>query len=91
MPNYDYSCENCGTVEAFAHMDDIFIECPKCGKAPAKRLFSPPAAKPILDIEPYWDENMDSTPVYITSRRQKADELKKRGLVMKRGIGDGYR
>jgi putative FmdB family regulatory protein len=93
MPIYDYQCMGeCGTVEnVTAHMDEPYLTCPKCGRAPAKRLFSPPTSKHIGDLEPYLDENMGPTPVWITSRAHKAEELKRRGLIMKRSIGDGTR
>lgn len=89
MPRYDYECPRCGTIEdVITGMNEIFISCPKCNKEAAKRLFSPPVSKPVCDIEPYWDENITGTPVYITSRAHKAEVLKQHGLKMRKGISD---
>lgn len=87
MPNYDYMCSSCGKVEAkFTHIDDTTCVC-SCG-AMMTRMFSPPISKPILDIEPYWDENIAPQPILVQSRKHKEQLLKENGLKMKRGLSD---
>lgn len=88
MPNYDYQCSSCGTVEErYAHIDEIMVVC-SCG-ALMTRLFSPPAHI-ICDIEPYWDDHISQTgqPVYVESKKHREELLKRNGLRMKRGISD---
>ena len=33
--------------------------------------------------KPYWETNLESDPIYIKSRKHKAEELRKRGLIEK--------
>jgi putative FmdB family regulatory protein len=88
MPRYDYLCEHCGIIQdVYARISEEVVECPRCGMK-AQRKFSPPESKPIIDIEPYWDENISDKPIYIQSRKHKAMVLKEHGLKMKRGISD---
>ena len=87
MPRYDFQCSSCGKVqEQFAHIDDTTFVC-SCG-AMMTRIFSPPIYKPILDIEPYWDENIAPQPILVQSRKHKEQLLKENGLKMKRGLSD---
>lgn len=87
MPTYDFYCDTCGKIEnIFTHINDTFIECPICGNAPAKRLFSPPRMI-IPDIQPYYDEHLagpDGNPVYVQSRQHKRQILKELGLEQRR-------
>lgn len=80
MPLYDFSCTNCGPVkDVFAKMEDMEVPCPKCGED-MQRLFSP-TRNIIADLEPYLDENLGHTPVYVKSKRHKRDLLKRANLV----------
>ena len=80
MPVYDFDCKVCGIVpDQYAGMAEYVKACPTCG-GNMTRLF-PSRINCNPDIQPYLDENMGTEPIYITSRRQKRDELKKRKLV----------
>lgn len=88
MPTYDHQCFVCNRIfEWSAPIGTEIVKCVFCGND-AQRLFSPPRAKPICDIEPYWEENITQEPIYITSRKHKAEVLKEHGLKMLRGISD---
>ena len=36
----------------------------------------------IPDLDPYLDENLDSNPILVKSRRHRSDLLKERGLAI---------
>jgi len=41
MPNYDYDCRSCGTLEVFQSMkEDHLKSCPKCDSQDFKRIVS---------------------------------------------------
>lgn len=80
MPLYDFSCDNCGLVkDVFAKMVEMEKPCPKCGED-MTRLFSP-SRNIITDLQPYLDENIGHSPVYVKSKRHKKDLLKRANLV----------
>lgn len=88
MPTYDYHCLGCGkTVEMVAPIDSYPVMPCDCGGS-LIRQFSPPKSKPILDIEPYIDENIDKNgkPTWVKSRQHKAQLLKENGLAMYNSI-----
>jgi len=80
MPIYDYQC-TCGfKFETFQSVEKRKqARCPKCGK-PASLKFNPANVIPQI-FTPYTDEHIDDEPVFIETRQQKKDILKRKGLV----------
>ena len=78
MPLYKYECEECGRYfDIYSSVEDRHDQyCPNCGSKLTK-LISPIA---VHIFEPYVDDMMDDKPIYIETRRQKKEELRKRGL-----------
>jgi len=58
--------------------------CDACG-SDLQRLISAPGINP--DWEPYLEENMGQEPVLIESRQHYKQELQKRGLHNRWGVG----
>lgn len=79
MPIYDFEC-SCGNKDNDVYDSPAETErkCSVCRNRMRRLL---PLIHISPDIEPYLDENLDSMPVYVGSRRQLRDELKKRRLV----------
>lgn len=79
MPLYDFEC-SCGNkdIDVYDSPTETERVCSVC-KGKMRRLL--PLIYISPDIEPYIDENLDSLPVYVRSRRHLRDELKRRRLV----------
>jgi putative FmdB family regulatory protein len=84
MPIYDCNCINCGIIEdVWAKINDINPKCPNCNSQ-MERLLSP--TRVILDISPYFDENLADPKKsphgqWVMSRQDKKSKLKEQGLV----------
>ena len=78
---YEYRCENCSeNHELYVPIEQRHNQyCPVCGMKMRKLLSN---AKPHI-FKPYWDDMMDTQPIYIESAEQKKQELEKRGLQMR--------
>lgn len=84
MPFHSYACPDCGSEwEEFTWEKVILFHC---DNHPAVRTLSVATNNP-KEFEPYLEHNMGLEPVYITSAKQREQELKKRGLRIK----DEYR
>lgn len=84
MPVYDFQCANEHVKEVFVHVrDDLGCEtiiCNRCGHgmAPVSSY-----GRGLLFFEEgrgRWIENLGPEPVYITSKKQHAEVMKKRGV-----------
>jgi putative FmdB family regulatory protein len=79
MPIYDAECPKCGLREnVWGKVDEVLV-C-DCGRK-MKRLLSPTRINP--DITPYLEENISQSPVFIKSRRHRAQVLKENGLAIR--------
>lgn len=80
MPLYDFQCDTCGKkdIDVYDSSLETAHGCSVCGDR-MRRLLPIPNIRP--DLQPYVDENMGHDPIYVSSRRQHKEELKKRGLV----------
>lgn len=77
MPLYDFRCKTCGLVwEDLIAADAPDPSC-QCGGL-SERLISLPT--PILFREG-WYNDIDTEPMYISSKKQLRDECRKRGLT----------
>ncbi len=83
MPLYTYRCTKCETeVDEFRSVAerDIAPEC-ECGSKTRKILS---LSKPIGDLNPYYDENLQG---YVKSRQHRKDLMRERGVTEKFGKG----
>ena len=79
MPIYEYYCKKCNkTFEKIACISERDNVLCGCGRSP-KVLIS----KQGKDwFRPFWNEHLDPKgPVYIESKKQYAQECKKRGVT----------
>lgn len=79
MPLYDAMCPKCGLRENVWGKIDEPLVC-ECGLQ-MQRLISPVNVNP--DITPYWEENISDRPVYLKSRRHRAQVLKENNLAIR--------
>jgi len=79
MPLYDAKCGVCDhEFETVAKIDEL-IQCPVCGSE-ARRLITGSSYHPFPEG---WWEDIGPKPIYISSRRQLADECRKHGCYAK--------
>ncbi len=85
MPEHDFKCSGCGHVfSLFQRLNELTerTSCPKCGQ-PARKTFEFFATKGgggVRVFKPFWHEHIDTTPIYIESKKQLLEECEKRGL-----------
>lgn len=88
MPIYDYSCPECGVIrDVTAKICHEYLRCPECGRQ-MRRLFSPPVCQRTndgCDLTPYLEENLGPKPIWIESRRQKRELLRRANTFIKNG------
>lgn len=80
---YDYACPKCHAhTEEFRSVENR-NDAPicKCGSQMRKVLS---ISKPIGDLEPYYDENLEAP---VKSRQHRAQLMKERGVYEKFGKG----
>lgn len=92
MPRYDFECPDGHVTEKIMKISDSgikYVTCKVCRKL-AKKVIGGVAN--VKDFEPYWDENLSPGwgPVYVKSRRHKAELLRKQGLV-EQGMSESNR
>jgi len=79
---YDYKCDECGKkFEALNMVNNRhYATCPKCGGRADMKFSVNGLTKSIQIFKPYLDYNIDSNPIFIETRQQKRDLLKKNNL-----------
>lgn len=79
MPLYDYNCQSCTKdFEAFQFINDRHSQtCPDCGVLAELQITY---GSRVRTFSPYWDDNIDSEPVYFESKRQKKEYMKAKGV-----------
>lgn len=82
MPAYDYECPVCDkVVEQVNSMAQRHSKAPRCHGR--RMVLAVGAAKPTIHtFKPMWAENLDSEPIYITSKRQYKEEAARRGKIV---------
>ena len=84
MPIYEYRCRACGEItDAFRSVDerDSAPPCQICGTETRKILS---VSRPIGDMEPYFDDNLET---YIKSKKHRRGVMKDKGVSEKYGKG----
>lgn len=72
MPNHDYSCPKCGTIELYKKMMDPHPrKCPTC-KSQLTHLICAPAVKPAPDM--FWENENGGRGRYISQLQQHVGE-----------------
>lgn len=85
MPLFDYECIACNAAETAFRSVANRNRAPKCGKCGGrtKKVISHAAA--IGDMEPYFDENLET---YIQSRQHRARVMREKDVYEK--VGNGW-
>jgi putative FmdB family regulatory protein len=88
---YDYECPRCKhCFEDFRSVDERHTSiCPTCGETAKLVLTFNKEGAHAHTFKPYWDKHISSEPVYIESREQKVELLKKNHLIEKEYHVDG--
>lgn len=83
MPFYAFSCETCGAVRdlyrSVAERNDP-VTC-ECGASMHRTIIG---HNVIGDLEPYYDENLDT---HIKSRQHRKEVMREQGVYEKFGKG----
>lgn len=84
MPTYQYSCSKCDNEQdeyrsVERRNDPVF--CSRCGAAMLKQISH---YKVIGDVNPYYDENLES---WVKSRRDRERVMKEKGVYESYGRG----
>ena len=80
MPRYDYACPCGRTTEAWNSIKRRHANAPQCC---GKRMRITVGEGPAVHVfKPMWAENLDSEPIYITSKRQYKEEATRRGKIV---------
>ena len=83
MPLYEFRCDNDHIQEHYLLVDarnSMRINCLECGKL-MKRM---PGGNPMLFFEEgrgRWIHNLGHEPIYITSKKQHREAMKKAGMA----------
>jgi len=80
MPIWDFECKKCGNIfeEVSKISDSDNIRCPKCQGETKKVWLQLNKLAYKKFPEGFWND-LGPKPVYISSRRQLREEVKKRG------------
>jgi len=82
MPMYVWDCPECGRVEGVQPIESMHT-CVECGgNADHKWPDTVSGQGSQTPFEPYFDDMMDSKPIYIDSAATLDREAKKRGLTV---------
>ena len=79
---YEYACQDCHKhTDAFRRVDErnVCPPCQHCGGA-TRKIIS--LSKPIGDMAPYYDDNLQA---YVTSRQHRRELMKQQGVSEKFG------
>jgi putative FmdB family regulatory protein len=82
MPLYEYACVKCHKhTDAFRSVEERNV-CPPCDHCygPTRKIIS--LAKPIGDMEPYYDDNLQCG---IKSRQHRKQVMREQGVSEKFG------
>ena len=83
MPLYDYACTECHKhTEAFRSVAErnVAPPCQHCGRGTRKVIS---LSKPIGDMQPYYDDNLQA---YVTSRQHRKQLMREHGVYEKIGM-----
>lgn len=79
MPMYDVECAAGHQGEVLTSIEDRFTPCRTCGQ-PTARIWLRSSSSVLSDSLDYIDDNSGPTPIHVTSRTQRRQIMKERGL-----------